>query len=165
MRGEEACSEGASEKSNGVAGGPRVPQLQQLRFTIPSLPPSVNSLHQIIYAQRRVELKPEVRRWRTAAKEYVPRCRWSSESSLIRVDIIAYYRMFTSEGKLREFDTQNLLKPLIDLVAEKQGWNDKRAKTGSWDTVDSVNERVEVVLREVVNGDRRSRSNSIEDVG
>lgn len=125
---------------------------RELKFTIPSLPPSVNSLHQIIYSQRRVELKPEVRRWRTAAKEYVPRAQWLSESSIIRVDAIFYYRMFAANGKLREFDTQNVIKPLIDLIAEKQGWNDKRAKSGSWDTVDSVDERVEIVLREVVNG-------------
>lgn len=152
MGGEgELRSEGSTGgKSNGIAGGLRVPPLQQLRFTIPSLPPSVNSLHQIIYSQRRVELKPEVRRWRTGAKEYVPRAQWSSESSIIRVDTIFYYQMFTASGKLREFDTQNVLKPLIDLIAEKQGWNDKRAKGGSWDTVDSKDERVEVVLTEVV---------------
>ena len=120
-----------------------------VRFTIPSLPPSVNSLHQIIYAQRKVELKPEVRRWRSDAKVYVPRAQWLSESSIIRVDIVAYYRLLTAAGKLREFDTQNLLKPLIDLIAEKQGWNDKRAKAGSWDTVDDARERVEVVLTEV----------------
>lgn len=124
-------------------------QSRECRFTIPVLPPSVNSLHQIIYSQRRVELKPEIRQWRYRAKEYVPRAQWSSELSIIRVDVIAYYRLLTAAGKLREFDTQNLLKPLIDLIAEKQGWNDKRAKAGSWDTVDSVDERVEVTLREV----------------
>lgn len=123
---------------------------RELRFTIPLLPPSVNSLHQIIYAQRRVELKPEIRQWKFRAKEYVPRCQWRSESSIIRVDTIFYYRMFTSDGKLRVFDTQNVLKPLIDLIAEKQGWNDKRAKGGSWDTFDSVNEKVEIVLTEVI---------------
>lgn len=121
----------------------------ECRFTIPLLPPSVNSLHQVIWAQRRVELKPEIRQWKYRAKEYVSRVEWESESSIIRVDVVVHYRMFTSEGKLREFDTQNLLKPLIDLIAEKQGWNDKRAKAGSWTTVDSVSEKVEVVLREV----------------
>lgn len=132
---------GASGEQNG--------QSRECRFTIPVLPPSVNSLHQIIYSQRRVELKPEVRRWRSDAKEYVPRVRWSSESSIIRVDIVVYYRLMTAAGKLREFDTQNLLKPLIDLIAEKQGWNDKRAKAGSWATVDDARERVEVQLTEV----------------
>lgn len=131
-----------SPAAGGVVGA-------RYRFTIPSLPPSVNSLHQIIYSQRRVELKPEVRRWRSDAKQYVPRAQWLSELSVIRVDIIVYYRLLTAAGKLREFDTQNLLKPLIDLIAEKQGWNDKRAKAGSWDTMDDARERVEVQLTEV----------------
>lgn len=121
----------------------------EIRFTIPLLPPSVNSLHQVIWTQRRVELKPEIRQWKYQAKEYVPRAQWRSESSIIRVDVVAHYRMFTNEGKLREFDTQNVLKPLIDLIAEKQGWNDKRAKAGSWETVDSIDEKVVVVLREL----------------
>lgn len=123
--------------------------MSEFRFTIPLLPPSCNALHQIIWSQRRVELKPEIRRWKYSAKEYVPRVQWSSESTIIRVDVIAYYRLLTAAGKLREFDTQNLLKPLIDLIAEKQGWNDKRAKAGSWDTVDDARERVEVQLTEV----------------
>lgn len=131
---------GGSRGNNGNEG---------CRFTIPLLPPSVNSLHQIIYSQRRVELKPEVRQWRYRAKEYVPRVRWLSESSIIRVDTVFYYRLFTLDGKLRIFDTQNVLKPLIDLIAEKQGWNDKRAKSGSWETVDSTDEKVVVVLREL----------------
>lgn len=122
---------------------------RECRFTIPSLPPSVNALHQIIYSQRRVELKPEVRQWRHRAKEYVPRIQWLSESSIIRVDTVFYYRLFTLDGKFRIFDTQNVLKPLIDLIAEKQGWNDKRAKAGSWETVDSRDEKVVVVLREL----------------
>lgn len=122
---------------------------KEICFTIPLLPPSVNSLHQVIWTQRRVELKPEIRQWKYRAKEYVPRVRWESESSVIRVDTIFHYRMFTSDGKMRIFDTQNILKPLIDLIAEKQGWNDKRAKAGSWETVDSVEEKVVVVLREL----------------
>lgn len=123
--------------------------INEIRFTIPLLPPSVNALHQVIWNQRRVELKPEIRQWKYRAKEYVTRVEWQSESSIIRVDTIFYYRMFTADGKLRVFDTQNVIKPLIDLIAEKQGWNDKRAKCGSWATVDDVNERVEVTLTEV----------------
>lgn len=140
----------ASRLSLAAGGTGTVEGAVGCRFTIPTLPPSVNSLHQIIYSQRKVELKPEVRRWRSDAKQYVPRIRWRSETTIIRVDVVAYYRLLTAAGKLREFDTQNLLKPLIDLIAEKQGWNDKRAKAGSWDTVDSRDEKVEVVLREVV---------------
>lgn len=137
---------GGQGEDSGNRGGT---DAKEYRFTIPVLPPSVNSLHQIIYSQRRVELKPEIRQWKYRAKEYVPRVQWLSELSIIRVDIVAHYRLMTTAGKFREFDTQNLLKPLIDLIAEKQGWNDKRAKAGSWNTVDSMDEKVEVVLREL----------------
>lgn len=153
MGGEgELRSGGASGKSNGVAGGLRVPPLQQLRFTIPSLPPSVNALYQIIYAQRRVELKPEARRWKSESKKYIVGFR-PREGSLIAVDATFHYRFLTANGNQRVFDAANLLKLLIDCIAEKCGFNDCLVRHGSWSSVDSSDERVEVVLREVVGDD------------
>jgi len=121
----------------------------EVRFTIPLAFPSVNSLHQIIYSQRRVELKPEVRKWKNDAAIFVPRIQLQSESSLIRIDTVFHYPFYYANGKLREFDTHNAVKPLIDLIAAKAGFNDKRAKFGSWDSVDSEKQKVEVFLREV----------------
>lgn len=120
-----------------------------MRFTIPLAFPSVNSLHQIIYSQRKVELKPEVRKWKNDAKGHVPRIVLKSETSLLRADVIFHYPFHYANGKLREFDTHNAVKPLLDLIAEKVGFNDKRVKSGSWDSVDSPDEKVEVVLREL----------------
>jgi len=122
----------------------------EVRFTIPLAFPSVNSLHQIIYSQRRVELKPEVRKWKNDAAVFVPRIQLQSESSLIRIDTIFHYPFYYANGKLREFDTHNAVKPLIDMIAARAGFNDKRAKFGSWDSVDSQQQKVEVVLREVL---------------
>lgn len=122
----------------------------EVRFTIPLAFPSVNSLHQIIYSQRRVELKPEVRKWKNDAAVFVPRIQLQSEYSIIRVDTVFHYRFFYGNGKLRIFDTHNAVKPLLDLIAAKAGFNDNRVKCGSWDSVDSANEKVEVVLREVL---------------
>lgn len=119
-------------------------------FTIPSIPTSVNSLYQVIYSQRRVVLKDEVRRWRSESKVYIPHFELESAVSLIRVDCVFYYSFFTRDGKLKVFDSHNVVKPLIDLIAEKQGWNDKRAKFGSWASYDCASERVEVVLKEIV---------------
>lgn len=119
------------------------------RFTIPMLPPSVNSLHQIIWHQRKVELKPEVMRWKSDAKQYIPRFRPTSEVSLVCVDIVFHYRFHTNKGTLRVYDTHNAVKPLIDVIAEKQGWNDKQAKRGKWNSVNSEREFVEVVLTQV----------------
>lgn len=131
--------------SSTAAGG-------EYRFTIPVLPPSVNSLHNIIYSRRRVELKPEVLKWKNDAAVFVPRIILQSELTLIRIDTMFYYRFYYANGKLREFDTHNTVKPLLDLIAAKAGFNDKRAKFGSWGSVDSTDEKVEVTLRELTNG-------------
>lgn len=134
---------GAKEGQNGNGGGGLV-----VSFTIPSLPPSVNALYQIIYSQRRVELKPEARRWKSESKKYVVGFR-PKNGSLVAVDATFHYRFHTANGNQRVFDAPNLLKLLIDCIAEKIGINDCLVRHGSWTSVDSTDERVEVVLREV----------------
>ena len=119
------------------------------RFTIPLLPPSCNALHQIIWSQKKIELKPEIRKWKNDALEYVPRIVLTSPDSILRADTKFYYRFHYSNGKLRVFDTHNVLKPLLDLIAAKAGFNDNRVKGGSWDSEDSGVEKVEVILREL----------------
>ena len=121
----------------------------EVRFTLPSLPITVNSLYQIIWSQRRVELKSECRQWKSESKKYVPRFKVSDESS-VRIDITFYFPFHYRNGKPRVFDVANLLKLTIDCVAERCGFNDYRVRLGSWASVDSVNEKVEITLREVV---------------
>lgn len=121
---------------------------REWRFTIPTLPPSVNSLHNVIYSQRRVELKPEIRQWRSDAKVYIPRLELQADS-LLDVVLIFHYRQRCANGSLRRFDTHNVVKPLLDLIAEKAGFDDARIKSGSWASIDSPREQVEVCLREV----------------
>jgi hypothetical protein len=130
---------------NGQASG-----VNEVRFTIPLAFPSVNALHNIIYSRRRVELKPEVLKWKNDAAVFVPGIKLRSEASIVRVDAVFYYRFYYNNGKWRVFDTHNAVKPLLDLIAAKAGFNDLRVKCGSWDSVDSVDEKVEVVLREVI---------------
>lgn len=131
---------------NGSDGGQGA---RGVRFTIPSLPPSVNALYQIIYSQRRVELKPECLRWKSSTKEHVPRFT-PREGMLVSIDATFYYRFHYANGKPRVFDAANLLKLMIDCIAEKCGFNDCLVRHGSWGSVDSVSERVEVVLSEVI---------------
>lgn len=132
-----------------------------VNFVIPSLPPSVNSLYQIIFAQRRVEMKPDVRIWKTKAKEYIPRFGTSflfdpSADPGIRDNIILSikctftYNWFYKNRRLKKFDTQNLLKVLCDAIAEKCGFDDSLIKSGSWDSVHS--EDREMVEVEVTHG-------------
>ena len=119
-------------------------------FVIPNLPPSVNAVYQIIFAQRRVEMKPEVRRWKTEAKEFIPRLTPLAESHLFKVDAVFFYDFFYKNGKVKVFDTQNLMKVLIDAIAEKNGIGDQYFKFESWESYHMVGrEVVEVVVSQV----------------
>lgn len=126
-----------------------VVEVNEVRFTLPSLPVTMNSLYQIIYSQRRVELKPECYKWKSEAKRYVPRFKIANGSS-VKMDFTFYFPFHYRNGKPRIFDVANLLKLTIDTIAEKCGFNDFNVRLGSWSSVDSVDEKVEVVLREVV---------------
>lgn len=120
----------------------------EIRFMLPSLPNSVNSLYQVIFSQRRVELKPECRRWKSETKSHVPRFE-ISEGSSVEVNAVFYFPFHYKNGKPRVFDVTNLLKLLLDCIAEKCGFNDFLVRGGSWASVDTDNEQVEVHLREI----------------
>jgi len=116
-------------------------------FVIPCLPPSVNALHNIIYSQRKVVLKPEILKWRSDIACFVPRMRLA-DTSLLTVDLVFHYPYLYQNGKLRRFDTHNMVKVLLDVIAWKVGVDDSRMKHGSWASVNSTEEKVEVNLRE-----------------
>lgn len=121
-----------------------------IKFQLPRLPPSINSLYNVIYSQRRIELKPEARHWKSGMKQYVPRF-VIAESSLLRIDFVFHYPFLYQNGRLRIFDSPNLIKLAIDCICEKLAIQDARVKSGSWESVDEEREFVEVVLSEVVN--------------
>ena len=119
-----------------------------ITFTIPNLPPSINALYQINFHRRTVSLKPEVQVWKTDAKQYIPA--WSPrEGSIVRADVIVRLPWYCLNGKLKRQDVQNFLKPLLDVITERQGWDDSRAKFGSWGSVDCEEKSVEVTLSNV----------------
>ncbi len=117
-------------------------------FVVPVLPPSVNALHNIIYSQRKVVLKPEILKWRSDIACFIPRMMLAS-SSLLCVDLVFHYPYLYANGKLRRFDTHNMVKVLLDVIAWKADFDDSRVKDGSWRSVDSDEEKVEVRLREL----------------
>jgi len=124
--------------------------IEEKRFLIPSLPPSVNAIYQILFSQRRVEMKPEVRAWKNSAKLFIPQITPLDDSYLFRLDAIFHYNFFFKNGKIRKFDSQNLLKVLCDAVAEKAGFRDELVKFGSWASIHNTEkEQVEVVVSQV----------------
>lgn len=129
------------------------------KFTFTSLPPSVNSLYQIIYAQRRVELKPAARMWKSDMKKYVKHFDIAADSWL-KIDLLFAYNYHHTNGNLRVFDSPNLIKLTIDCICEKLGINDARVKCGSWDSVDNDADVVEVTLTEVTSGKQEETPSS-----
>ena len=107
-----------------------------LRFVIPSLPPSVNALYYINFRTRQVGLKPEVAAWKSEAKSHIPiwTDRGETTSGILRVDSVFTYNWYYQNGKLRQFDTPNMLKALFDVIAEKLGVNDSFLKSGSFES-------------------------------
>lgn len=144
-----ASEETAPEIVSSAAGGVQRITAGTFAMTIPLLPPSVNALNNIIWSQRRVVTKPEVLKWRSDASAFIPRLVFTQPDSIIRADIKFYYAFRHRNGKLRVFDTHNLVKCLLDTIAWKAGINDLRIKCGSWDSIDATEEKVEVVLKEV----------------
>jgi Holliday junction resolvase RusA-like endonuclease len=113
-----------------------------ISFKIPSVPPSVNSLYNVIFSMKKVEMKPEVRLWKTKSKFYVPA--WKPESltdtGILRFEATFHYPFYSKDAKMLTRDTHNMMKLLQDTVAEKVGINDKFIKEGSWQSRDSKEE-------------------------
>lgn len=124
-------------------GGHAQGEGRSITFVLPQIPPSINSLYQILYARRQVELKPEARRWKNDAKEHVPRFELADGATL-RVDC-----EFNFDFSKRRFDSANLLKLVIDAIAEKLGINDKIVRHGSWYSLQSEREFIQVTLTEI----------------
>lgn len=98
-------------------------------FTIPLIPPSLNSLLNVMWGLRRVELKPEVRLWKSKAKEYVPKFKVESQEKVNVHLAIHSPRWITKDGKIRKSDVTNREKAILDAICEKQGWDDSQV----WD--------------------------------
>ena len=126
--------------------------MNAITFTLPSCPPSVNSLYQILYSERTVRLKPEVLEWKTRAGLYVKHFPFPvDETSIIRLDRVYGYPWFSAEGKWLSRDTPNMDKALFDLIAECLGFlrGDARFKQGWMGSINSKVERTVVTLTEV----------------
>lgn len=123
------------------------------RFLLPKWPPSVNSLYNVIFSQRRVELKPEVRLWKTQAKELIPLWKDLKDTkSLLSVELDFYGAWWHANGNLKKTDVQNMVKVTLDALAEKNGFDDSR--------VFECVERKRASLKEYVEGTVKLLGNS-----
>lgn len=97
-----------------------------LRFRIPSLPASMNAIYQVIFHLRRIEMKPEVRAWKTQAKQFVPAWKLPKdiETGFLKLKLAFHGDWFFKNGKPRKIDLPNLQKVTVDVIAEKLGFDD-----------------------------------------
>lgn len=99
-----------------------------IRFKLLSVPPSVNSLYNVIFSLKKVEMKPEVRLWKTQAKMLIPvwKPQTLGKSGFLYFKMDVYTRLYTKDGlSVKKFDVMNMEKVLIDAVCEKIGIDDK----------------------------------------
>lgn len=119
-----------------------------VRFTLPSMPVSVNGIYQVLFKQHRVELKPEARRWKSEAKQHMPPWKPESGTSFICIDVVFYYNFYGKNGALVEKDTHNYMKLLQDAVAERYDFKDSRVKRCPIDSRHAKKESVVVIVSE-----------------
>lgn len=71
-------------------------------------------------------------------------------TSLLRIEYTAHYPWRHRNGKRRKVDVSNLMKLLHDTICARIGVDDSRVSEGSFASVDSVSEKLEVTLREIL---------------
>ena len=104
-----------------------------------------------------MELKEEVKRWKSDMKSYIPM--WKPEGiGVLFIHINYHADFFFKNGKIRKIDLSNLEKVAIDTIAEKYGFDDCTIweKTTNKTQEDSGKEYMEVVLGELNHGGRNN---------
>lgn len=120
-----------------------------VRFTIPFLPPSVNSLYGIQGGKKvRVFLKSEARQFKERAKLFMPK-KEIRENVKLALELSIRGNWYFKNGSFKKLDLQNLEKILIDSIAEKYGFDDCRVWWKSAEKEQFDDSGVRVVLYEI----------------
>lgn len=123
----------------------RVEGIDFIRFTIPLAPVSCNSLYNVMFHLKRIELKPEIRLWKSQVKQYVPPWK-TGESGNLYFNADIHTETLFKNGKLRRLDLQNLEKALIDAVCEKLGIGDEFIFQKFTRKIQAEKDRIEVEI-------------------
>ena len=120
----------------------------------------MNSIYNVMFGLRRIELKPEVRLYKNNMKVYVPA--WElSHDEMVAVELEVVENWFFKNGNFKKADVQNVGKVLIDLISEKQGWDDSQVWSFGATKKHSEAERcVNVTLRKIVATDSGAAKNA-----
>jgi len=101
---------------------------------IPLAPLSMNAIYQVIWNQRRTQLKPQARYWKTQAKTYVPSMPALDTQSKLHLTLSFYQDWYTKDGSLKIRDVTNYEKLVVDAISEKLRGDD-RLEAQLWEVV------------------------------
>ena len=135
------------EATGNISGEGCLASSPVLRAWIPLEPPSMNTLLQVIWSQRRIETAPPIRLFRSHFKSYLPK--WClAGSGPYRVDFEFHEAWYTKAGFPRKKDAPNLIKCCLDALSERYGIDDSLLGwEGSWKKVprsDAVGIQVQI---------------------
>ena len=133
-------------ESEGMAKGafdPLKSDPKGVSFTIPSMPPSMNSMYNVLFGLRKVELKPEARLWKSKAKEFIPKHSISAQER-VSINFLFFGSWLSKEGKILKRDVTNREKLILDAISEKCGWDDSQVWHRTVGKVQSEKEYVKV---------------------
>lgn len=125
--------------------GDRVLGKDYIRFSIPLSPVSCNSLYNVMFHLKKVELKPEIRLWKSQVKQFVPVWR-TDRTGYLYFNADVYTEILFKNGKVRRLDLQNLEKALIDAICEKIGIGDEFIFSKKTRKIQADKDRIEVEM-------------------
>jgi hypothetical protein len=129
-----------------------------IRFILSPLPPSKNRRHKVDLSGRRrfesgkaqyIFLSDEARQWMSRIWPLIPRFEIAT-TSYIHLSMEFHYPFFYKNQKLRIFDAPNMQEVLQDVICKRLGVNDNLIKSWEGRSVDDAEEKVVVVLKELV---------------
>ena len=141
-------AEGGAKGEESYEGAP-----PSVSFKINGLPESMNSIYQILFAMRRVELKPDVLRYKVLAKLYMPP--WKADPEwLFGIKMRFVGDWWYKKGTVRRVDLSNLEKVICDITSEKYGFDDARIfEKYSWKVQNGEKSYVQVKVYRLLGDD------------
>jgi len=110
----------------------------------------MNQIYQIIYSHKIVQLSPEARAFKTAAKTYMPPMEFPKEARFkIEVEVHRDWYLKSDRTKLRKQDLSNLEKLLFDAIFEHMGRDDKALMVYSLCKVQDDKEFLKVEIQDL----------------
>lgn len=125
--------------------------LNQVGFTLPSLPGSLNELYEFNRYDSGLpvkRLKAKWAMWVSMMFPYVPAFSIAKDS-VLRIDRCYYLPWFAGNGKWRRIDVVNMDALLFNLISRKVGIDDLYVKCGMLSSRNSTENKVDVVMSEV----------------